>query len=93
MRAAIGLFVALAALGATASAESPGIKTVGLYTPLPTILNETLLLRAGVLKVSCSCKGAQKPTMVEAEYCPDGVKPICECKTGSPVVICPKARN
>jgi hypothetical protein len=93
MRAAIGLFVALAALGGAASAESPGIETAGLYTPLPTVLSETLLWRAGVVKLICYCRGMKKAATVEADLCPDGVKPACKCESGTPTVICPKARN
>jgi hypothetical protein len=94
MRAAIGLFAALAAFAGAASAESPGvIKTAGLYTPIPTVASDTLLRRVGVVKVKCSCKGSSKSVTLEADPCPDGVKPSCDCKATPPVVQCAKARN
>jgi hypothetical protein len=98
MRVAIGLFAALAAFGGAASAESPGIiKTAGLYTPLPTVSSDTLLRRVGVVKVQCTCNGMSKPVILEADYCPDGVKPSCDCPKGKsgepPATKCAKARN
>jgi hypothetical protein len=87
----------LAAFGGVASAESPGIiKTAGLYTPIPTVTSDTLLQRVGMVKVKCTCKGVSKPIILEADYCPDGVKPSCECPTGrggEPATKCAKARN
>jgi hypothetical protein len=95
MRAAIGLFAALAVLGGIASAESPGVETAGLFTPLPTASNEGLLWR--VVKISCSCKNAAKPEtktiVVEGDYCPQGQKPSCDCVAKPPVATCAKARN
>ena len=67
MRAAIGLLAALAIFGGIASAESPGIETAGLYTPLPTALSGSLLRRAGTLKLKCTCKGMTTPVTVEAD--------------------------
>ena len=94
MRAAIGLFAALAVLGGIASAESPGnVKTAGLYTPIPTIANDTLLRRVGMIKVTCVCKGSSKNITIDTEACPDGVKPSCDCKAKPPVATCAKARN
>ena len=95
MRAAIGLFAALAAFGGAASAGSPGvIKTAGLYTPIPTIASDTLLWRVGVVKVKCSCKkGSTLSVTLEADPCPDGVKPTCDCKATPPAAICAKARQ
>ena len=93
MRAAIGLLAALEVFGGIASAESSGIETAGLYTPLPTALSDTLLWRAAGLKLKCNCKGKTSPVTVEADYCPDGVKPICKCESGSAAAVCPKARN
>jgi hypothetical protein len=95
MRAAIGLFAALAVLGGAASAESPGIKTAGLFTPLPAASNEGLLWR--VVKITCSCKNSAKPAtksiVVEGDYCPQGMKPSCDCYATPPAAICAKARN
>ena len=94
MRAAIGLFAALAAFGGAASAGSPGIvRTAGLYTPIPTVATDTLLRRVGVVKVKCSCKGSSKSVTLEVDSCPDGVKPSCDCKATPPAAICAKARN
>jgi hypothetical protein len=94
MRAAIGLFAALAAFGGAASAGSPGIvRTAGLYTPIPTVESDTLLRRVGVVKVKCSCKGSSKSVTLEVDACPDGVKPSCDCKATPPTAICAKARN
>jgi hypothetical protein len=93
MRAAIGLLAALAVFGGIASAQPPGIETAGLYTPLPTALSQTLLWRAGGLKLKCTCKGKTSPVTIEADYCPDGVKPVCKCESGGPEAMCPKARN
>ena len=97
MRAAIGLFAALAALAGAASAESPGIvRTAGLYTPIPTVASDTLLRRVGTIKVKCTCKGSTKSATLEADPCPDGVQPTCECPKGGggqPAAICAKARN
>ena len=94
MRAAIGLFAALAAFGGAASAGSPDVvKTAGLYTPIPTVASDTLLRRVGVVKVKCSCKGSSKSVTLEADACPDGVKPTCDCKATPPAAICAKARQ
>jgi hypothetical protein len=94
MRAAIGLFAALAAFGGAASAESPGIvKAAGLYTPIPTVASDALLRRVGVVKVKCSCKGSSKSVTLEADPCPDGVTPSCDCKATPPAAICAKARS
>jgi hypothetical protein len=94
MRAAIGLFAALAAFGGAASAGSPDVvKTAGLYTPMPTVATDTLLRRVGVVKVKCSCKGSSKSVTLEVDPCPDGVKPSCDCKATPPVAICAKARQ
>jgi len=94
MRAAIGLFAALAAFGGAASAGSPGIvRTAGLYSPIPTVASDTLLRRVGVVKVKCSCKGSSKSVTLEVDACPDGVKPSCDCKATPPTAICAKARN
>ena len=89
MRAAIGLFATLAVLGGAAAAESPGIEMAGLYTPLPTVSAEALL-RVGV-KVTCSC-GKKKSELV-ADYCPQGMKPSCDCTAKPPAAMCAKARN
>jgi hypothetical protein len=91
MRAAIGLFAALAVFGGIASAESPGVETAGLFTPLPTVSAGSLLWKAGTIKLKCQC-GKTKVTF-EADYCPDGVKPSCDCKSTPPAVQCAKARN
>ena len=95
MRAAIGLFAALAAFGGAASAGSPDVvKTAGLYTPIPTVASDTLLQRVGVVKVKCSCKkGSSLSVALEVDSCPDGVKPSCDCKATPPTAICAKARN
>jgi hypothetical protein len=95
MRAAIGLFAALAAFAGAASAESPGIiRTAGLYTPIPTVASDTLLRKVGVVKVKCSCKKGSSPSVtLEVDSCPDGVKPSCDCKATPPAAICAKARN
>jgi len=94
MRAAIGLFAALAAFGGAASAGSPGVvETAGLYTPIPTVASDTLLRKVGVVKLKCSCKGSPKPITLEVDYCPDGVKPSCDCKATPPAAICAKARQ
>jgi hypothetical protein len=91
MRAAIGLLAALAVLGGIASAESPGAETAALFTPLPTVSTGSLLWKAGTVKVKCSCGPIQK--VLEADYCPDGVKPSCDCKATPPAAICAKARQ
>jgi hypothetical protein len=91
MRAAIGLFAMLALLGGIASAESAGIETAGLFTPLPTSSAGSLLWKAGTVKVQCKCGKVTKT--VEGDYCPDGVKPACDCKADPPAPTCPKARN
>jgi hypothetical protein len=91
MRAAIGLFAALAVFGGIASAESPAVETAGLFTPLPTVSTGSLLWKAGTVKVKCSCGKTQ--TTLQADYCPDGVKPSCDCTATPPAVLCPKARN
>jgi hypothetical protein len=91
MRAAIGLFAALAVLGGIASAKTPSIETGGLYTPRPTFSTEGLLRLAGTVKVKCSC--GKVSSTLEADYCPDGVKPTCDCKATPPTVICAKARQ
>jgi hypothetical protein len=94
MRAAIGLFAALAAFGGAASAGSPDVvKTAGLYTPMPTVATDTLLRRVGVVKVKCTCKGSSKSVTLEVDPCPDGVKPSCDCKATPPAAICAKARQ
>jgi|HubBroStandDraft_6_1064221.scaffolds.fasta_scaffold142315_2 hypothetical protein len=98
MRAAIGLFAALAVFGGAASAESPGItRTAGLYTPIPTVATDTLLRRVEVVKVKCTCKGSSKSVTLETDPCPGGVTPSCECPKGGtggqPAAICAKARN
>jgi hypothetical protein len=97
MRAAIGLFAALAVVAGAASAESPGIvRTAGLYTPMPGVANDALLRRMGTIKVKCTCKGSTKSVTLEADPCPDGVQPTCECPKsagGQPAAICAKARN
>jgi hypothetical protein len=97
MRAAIGLFAALAALAGAASAESPSIvRTAGLYTPIPIVASDTLLRRVGMIKVRCTCKGSSKSIILEADPCPDGVQPTCGCPKGGggqPAAICAKARN
>ena len=97
MRAAIGLFAALVAFGGAASASPGIIKTAGLYTRLPTVSSDTLLRRVGVVKVVCNCDGMSKPVILEADYCPDGVKPSCDCPKGKsdqpPATKCAKARN
>ena len=97
MRAAIGLFAALAVLAGAASAESPGIvRTSGLYTPIPNVASDTLLWRIGTVKVKCSCKGSSKSITLDADPCPDGVQPTCECPKsggGEPAAMCAKARN
>jgi hypothetical protein len=81
MRAAIGLFAALAVFGGIASAESPAVETAGLFTPLPTVSTGSLLWKAGT------------QTTLQSDYCPDGVKPSCDCTATPPAVICAKARN
>jgi hypothetical protein len=92
MRLAIGLFATLAALAGAASAEAPGMVTAGLYTPMPAASSEGLL-RAGTIKMKCSCKG-KKPVVFEAEYCPQAQKLACDCGVGDvPSVICVKARQ
>jgi hypothetical protein len=91
MRAAIGLFAALAVFGGIASAESPGVETAGLFTPLPTVSPGSLLWKAGIIKLKCQC--GKTKVIFEADYCPDGVKPICDCKPTPPAVKCPQARN
>jgi len=91
MRAAIGLFAMLALLGGIASAKSPGIETAGLFTSLPTVSTGSLLRKAGTVKVQCKCGKVTKT--IESDYCPDGVKPACDCKADPPAVTCPKARN
>jgi hypothetical protein len=91
MRAAVGLLAMLALLGGIASAKSPGIETSALFTPLPTIPAGSLLWKAGTVKVECKCGKASKT--LEADYCPDGVKPSCDCKADPPAPMCPKARN
>jgi hypothetical protein len=91
MRAAIGLFAALAVFGGIASAESPGVETAGLFTPLPAASTGSLLWKAGTVKVTCSC-GKNKITLV-SDYCPGGVQPSCDCKATPPAAICAKARN
>jgi len=91
MPAAIGLFAMLALLGGIASAKSPGIETVGLFTPLPPISAGSLIWKAGIMKVQCKCGKVTKT--IEGDYCPGGVKPSCDCKANPPVSICPKARN
>jgi hypothetical protein len=91
MRAAIGLFAMLALLGEIASAESPGVETAGLFTPLPTA--EALLWRVGKLQCKCG-KDKTKTITIEADdYCPGGVKPSCDCKANPPTSVCAKARN
>lgn len=92
MRAAIGLFAALAVLGGAASAASPGIETASLFTPLPTVSSETPIWR--VVKIQCTCGKVTKTTkIIEADYCPQGMKPSCDCTTNPPTAICPKAHN
>jgi hypothetical protein len=91
MRAEIGLFAALAVLGGIASAEAPGVETAGLFTPLPTVSTGGLLWKTGTIKIKCSC-GKMSSTLV-TDYCPDGVKPSCDCKSTPPAAICAKARN
>jgi hypothetical protein len=91
MRAAIGLFATLAVLGGIASAKSSSIETGGLYTPRPTVSTEGLLRLAGTVKVKCSC--GKLSSTLEADYCPDGVKPTCDCKATPPAAICAKARQ
>jgi hypothetical protein len=92
MRLAIGLFATLAALAGAASAEAPGMAMAGLYTPMPTASSEGLL-RAGTIKMKCSCKG-KKPVVFEAEYCPQALKLACECGVGDiPAVVCVKSRQ
>ncbi len=89
MRAAIGLFVTLAALGGVASAQSPGIEKAGLFTPLPAVPDEPLL---GIgLKITCSCGG--RPFRVEADYCPQARQPVCLCHKGSVYVVCSTSRQ
>ena len=89
MRAAIGLFALVALLGGSASAESTGIETAGLFTPLPTVSSESLL-RIGQ-KIQCKCGKGTKT--IEADYCPDGVRPLCNCNETPPTGNCPRARN
>ena len=91
MRAAIGLFAALAVFGGIASAESPGVETAGLFTPLPTVSPGSLLWKAGIIKLTCIC--GKNTVKLESDYCPDGVKPACDCKAIPPSVKCPQARN
>ncbi len=91
MRAAIGLFAALAVFGGIASAESPGVETAGLFTPLPTVSTGSLLWKAGIIKLKCTC--GKNTVTLESDYCPDGVKPACDCKAIPPSVKCPQARN
>ena len=92
MRLAIGLFATLAVLAGAASAEGPGVVTAGLYTPMPTTSSEGLL-RAGTIKITCSCKG-KKPVVFEAEYCAQAQKLACKCGVGDiPTVECVKSRQ
>lgn len=92
MRAAIGLFAALAVLGGAASAASPGIETAGLFTPLPAGPSETLIWR--VVKIKCTCgKLIKTVKILEADYCPQGMKPTCDCTSNPPTATCPKAHN
>jgi hypothetical protein len=91
MRLAIGLFATLAVLGGAAAADSPSLETAGLYTPLPTVSTGSLLWKTGTVKFECTCGKIKK--VLEAEYCPDGVKPSCDCKATPPVAICAKARQ
>jgi hypothetical protein len=90
MRVAIGLFATLAALGGAASAESPGVATAGLYTPLPTASSEGLL-RVGTIKLKCTCGG--KTVLIEAEYCAQAMKLQCVCSKGVANAECAKARQ
>ena len=93
MRAAIGLFAALAVLAGAAFCRIPRRgQTAGLYTPMPTVASDTLLRKVGTVKVKCSCKGSSKSVTIEADSCPDGVKPTCDCQ-GPPRRLCAKARN
>jgi hypothetical protein len=91
MRLAIGLFATLAALAGAASADSPSLEMAGLYTPLPTASVEGLL-RVGV-KIKCTC--GKNSVEIVADYCPQAMKPTCECsKTGGPpAATCAKARQ
>ena len=91
MRAAIGLLATLAVFEGIASAESPGVETAGLFTPLPTVSTGRPLWKAGTVKVKCSCGKIQKT--LESDYCPGGVQPSCDCKAIPPAVMCAKARN
>jgi hypothetical protein len=91
MRAAIGLLAALAAFGGIAFGESASVETAALFTPLPTGSTESLLWKAGTVKVKCTCGKIER--ILEADYCLDGVKPSCDCKATPPVVICAKARQ
>ena len=92
MRLAIGLFATLAALAGAASAETPGMVTAGLYTPMPATSSEGLL-RTGTIKMKCSCKG-KKPVVFEADYCPQAQRLACECGVGDiPAVVCVKSRQ
>jgi hypothetical protein len=92
MRAAIGLFAALAVFGGIASAESPGVETAGLFTPLPTVSAGSLLWKVGTIRLKCQC-GKSQVIIFEADYCPDGVKPSCDCKSVPPAVNCARSRN
>ena len=89
MRTAIGVFALLAALAGAASADSPGIQTAGLYTPMPTVSGETLLWKA--VQMMCTCKA--KPVKLEADNCPNAQKLICDCKSIPPSLMCEKARQ
>jgi hypothetical protein len=91
MRAAIGLFAALAVLGGIASAESPRVETAGLFTPLPIVSPEGLLRKAGTIKIQCKCGKLSKT--IEGDYCPQGMKPSCDCNATPPAAICAKARS
>lgn len=89
MRTAIGVFALLAALAGAASADSPGIQTAGLYTPVPTVSGETLLWKA--VKITCKCNG--KTLVLEADNCAQAQKLICDCKSIPPSLMCEKARQ
>ena len=90
MRLVIGLLTTLAALGGAASAESPGIATASLYTPLTTASSEGLL-RVGTVKLKCTCGG--KTVQLEADYCPQAVKVQCTCSKGVATAECAKSRQ
>lgn len=91
MRLAIGLFAMLAALAGAASADSPTLEMAGLYTPLPTASVAGPVLRVGV-KLKCTC--GKNSSEIVADFCPQGMKPACECsKSGPPAASCAKARQ